>query len=123
MVAAATKGLMPELMQMRFVSDAGFTGIGSKISTIKDKHPPRTANHKTANKATTQGYILRMARVRKKKRREVNTTVAQKKTTTNLPSMIHIEFESIAEEKSEVGYAVASELTCKSYYHSRYSKP
>ena len=108
MVIATTKGLMLELKH-----NAGSTSSGAKISKIKAKHPPRTANHKPAKKATTHGYKIRTARVRKKKRREVNTTVAQKKTTANLLSMIHIELEN-TEEKSEVDYAVASELTGES---------
>ena len=105
MVAAATKGLMVEL-----IHDAGSTGSGSKISTIKAKHPPRTANHKIAKKATTHGYKIRTARVRKKKRREVNTTVEQKKTTANLLSTIHIELESIAEEKSEASRNITADI-------------
>jgi hypothetical protein len=80
MVAAATKGLMPELIQViGVVFDAGFICTGSKISTMKAKHPPtgRTASHEPAKKATTHGYVLNMARVRKKKRRDVITRVAQ----------------------------------------------
>ena len=42
-----------------------------------------------------------MARVRKKKRRDVNTTAVEKKMTTVLPSMRQIRGGSIAEEKLE----------------------
>ena len=75
---------------------------------MKAKHPPRTATHKPAKNATTHGYVLNTARVRKKKRRDVNTTVAEEKMTTNLSSMIQIESDdNNAEEKSEVGYKIA----------------
>ena len=75
-VAAVTKGVMPGLIHIgEFV--AGSTAGGSKIKAMKAKHPPRTASHKPAKKATTNGYVLNIARVRKKKRRDVKTTVAQ----------------------------------------------
>jgi hypothetical protein len=73
-IAAAKKELMPESRQTK---DAESTGVGSKILTMKAKHPPRTASHKPVKKATTHGYESNTARVRKKKRRDVNTTVAQ----------------------------------------------
>ena len=79
-IAAATKGLMLELIQMGvvFSSDLGsIIGSGSNISTMKAKHPPRTANHKPAKKAIIHGYVLNTARVRKKNRREVITRVEQ----------------------------------------------
>ena len=74
MVVTAAKRLMPDLIQ---IVDAEFTGTGSKISTMKAKHPPRIASHKPAKKATTHGFLLNMARVRKKKRRDVNARTAQ----------------------------------------------
>ena len=128
MIDAAIKGLVPLLIQNGILLDAGFTDTGKKISTMKAKHPPRTASHKPAKKATTHGYVLNTARVRKKKRRDVNTTVATEKQTTSLSSMTHMELDDnfIAEEKSEIGYEIAigkSELTCESCYHSRYSIP
>ena len=49
-VAAATKGLMPALIQ-----NGGSPGMGSNISTRKARHPPRTANHEHAKKAATRG--------------------------------------------------------------------
>ena len=72
MVTAARIGLMPGLIQ-----NGVFSGTGKKISTMKAKHPPRTASHKPAKKATTHVYVLNTARVRKKKRRDVDTIVAQ----------------------------------------------
>ena len=81
MVTAATKGLRPELKQIADVTAfdaAGSTGIGSKPSTIRAKHPPRTASHKAAKKAVSiHGSLLNTARVRKKKRKDVNTRTAQ----------------------------------------------
>ena len=75
-VAAATKRLMAELTQSGVVYDAGCTDIaGSKIKMMKAKHPPRTDIHKNAKKPITNGYVLNTARVRKKKRRDVNMTV------------------------------------------------
>ena len=77
---------------------------------MKAKDPPRTATHKTAKNATTHGYVLNTARVRKKKRRDVNETVAEEKVTTNLSSKTHVESDDDnAEKKSEVGYEVALE--------------
>ena len=76
-VAIAAKGLMPELRQIVVVFDTGFTGTGLKASTMKAKHPPRTASHKPAKKAITHGFLIKTARVRKKKRRDVNTRTAQ----------------------------------------------
>ena len=76
-IAAATKELMFVLIQIGVALDGEFTGTGSKISTMKAKHPPRTASHKPAKKATTHEYVLNTARVRKKKRRDVNTIAAQ----------------------------------------------
>ena len=76
------------------VFDAGFTDNSDddkKLSTMKAKHPPRTATHNPPKNAITHGYVLNTARVRKKKRREVNTIVAEEKMTTNLLSMTHIE--------------------------------
>lgn len=101
MVAAATKGLIFSLMQN--TACAFCAGFGaSKTSTIKAKDPPRTANHKTAKKATTDWFLSNMARVRKKKRRDVNTTAVEKKMTTVLPSMTQTGVGIIAEEKSEI---------------------
>ena len=72
---------------------------------MRAKDPPRTATHKPAKKAITRGYVLNTARVRKKKRRDVNTTVAEEKVTTNLSSMTHVESDdTIAEEESKVVY-------------------
>ena len=56
---------------------------------LDKKHPPRTDTHKPAKNATTDGYVLNTARVRKKKRRDVNTTLAEEKMITNLSSMTH----------------------------------
>ena len=92
MVATDTKGSIPGLIQIGEF-DAGSTCIGTKISTINATYPPRTANHKPAKNATTLGYALNTARVRKKKRRDVNTTAVQQKVTTSLSSMMHFEFE------------------------------
>ena len=119
MVATATKGSIPRLIQIGEF-DAGSSCIGSKISTIKATYPPRTASHKPAKKATTHGYALNTARVRKKKRRDVNTTAAQQKVTTSLSSMMHSEFElgSIAEKRSAVGYEIASENPSSLTYES-----
>ena len=74
-VDAATKGSMPGLIQSG-IPDAD-SGIGSYILTMRATHPPRTASHKPAKKATIHGYALNTARVRKKKRRDVNMTAAQ----------------------------------------------
>ena len=93
------------MIQFGVMFDAGFTRFGKKITTMKAKDPPRVATHKPAKNATTHGYVLNTARVRKKKRREVNMIVAEEKVITNLSSMIHIESDdNNAEEKSEVGY-------------------
>ena len=100
MIDAAIKGLVPSLVQIGVVFDAGFTDTGRKISTMKGKHPPRTPSHKPAKKTITHGYVLNTARVRKKKRRDVNTIVAEEKKTTSLSSMTHDELDdNIAEKK------------------------
>ena len=70
---------------------------------MKAKHPPRLATHKLPKNAITHGYVLKTARVRKKKRREVNMIVAEEKVTINLSRMIHVESDdNNAEEKPEV---------------------
>ena len=74
-VDAATKGSMPGLIHIGIFHSE--SGVGSNILTMKATHPPRTASHKPAKKATTHGCTLNTARVRKKKRREVNTTAEQ----------------------------------------------
>ena len=101
MVTVATKGLKPESRQSSIASESGFTINGSKASTMRAKHPPRTASHKPAKKAVTHGFLLNMARVRKKKRRDVNTRTAHKKTTTILSRRPHVEIESFAKEKNQ----------------------
>jgi hypothetical protein len=75
--AATVKDLTVATMQI--IEDVGtifVIGTGSKLSIKTDKHTPRTASHKHAKKATTHGYVLYTARVRKKKRRDVDVTVA-----------------------------------------------
>ena len=74
MVVAAIRELMSDLRQ---IFDAESTGTGIKTSTTKAKHTPRTASHKPAKKATTHGFLLNMARVRKKKRRDVNVRTTE----------------------------------------------
>ena len=101
MVDTATSLLMPG-----FIQNGGFPGIGSAILAMKAKFPPRTANHKPAKKATTHGYVLNMARVRKKKRRDVNMTVAEKKTASSLSNMTHNELENVAEENGGLSYVM-----------------
>ena len=98
MVTVATKGLKSETRQILVVLESGFTIIGSKASTMRAKHPPRTASHKPAKKAVIRGFLLNMARVRKKKRRDVNTRTVQKKTMTSLSMKSHFEIEDFAEE-------------------------
>ena len=98
MVAAATKGLMFSLIQNLNARVFG-TGFGaSKTSTMKAKHPPRTASHEHAKKVTIHLFLLNTARVRKKKRRDVNTTAAEKKMTTVLPSTLQVRVGSNAWE-------------------------
>jgi hypothetical protein len=77
MVAATKKGWTTELRQFAVVSVAGFNGTGIETSTMKAKHPPRTASHKPAKKATIHLLLLNTARVRRKKRRDVNTIAAE----------------------------------------------
>ena len=78
MVAANKKGWTTELRQFAVASSTvGFIGTGLKTSTMKDKHPPRTASHKPAKKAIIHGSLLNTARVRRKKRRDVNTIAAE----------------------------------------------
>lgn len=100
MVAAAAKGLMFSLIQNAWVFGVGLGA--SKTSTTKAKHPPRTASHKLAKKATIHRFPLNTTRVRKKKRRDVSTTAVEKKMTTVLPSMRQMRGGIIAEEKSEI---------------------
>ena len=71
MVAVAIKGLTPELRHVSVEFNVGSTRVEA---TMKVKDPPRTASHEHAKKATTHGFLLNAARMRKKKRREVNTT-------------------------------------------------
>ena len=106
MIDATIKGLVPLLIQIGILFDVGFTDTGRKILTMKAKHPPRTASHKPAKKATTHGYVLNTARVRKKKRRDVNTTVAPEKQATSLSSMTHVELDDNikSEEKNQRGW-------------------
>ena len=102
MVTAATKELKPESRQILIVLESAFTTIGSKASTMRAKHPPRTASHKPAKNAVTHGFPLNMARVRKKKRRDVNTRTAHKKTTTSLSMKSHVKTEDFAEENQRL---------------------
>ena len=111
------------MIQIEVVFDAGFTDSGKKISTMKAKHPPRTATHKAAKNAITHGNVLNTARVRKKNRRDVNTIVAEEKMITNLSSMTHIESDDKnAEEKSEVGYEIVLENLNMSLHESPVTK-
>ena len=104
MVAAATKGLMFSLIQNEWAFGAGLGA--SNTSITKAKHPPRTASHKPAKKATIHWFLLNTARVRKKKRRDVNVTAVEKKMTTVLPSVRQMRGGIIAgEKKSQIfGY-------------------
>ena len=70
---------------------------------MKAKHPPRTASHKPAKIAVAHAFLLNAARVRKKKRRDVDTRTAQKKTIASLLRMTHVDFEVAAEKKLKVG--------------------
>ena len=101
MVTVAAKGLMPESIQSWGVFVTVFTGTGVKTSTMRAIHPPRTASHKNAKKVVTHGFLLNTARVRKRKRRDVNTRTTQKKTTASLLSMTHAELEIGAERRSD----------------------
>ena len=65
---------------------------------MKAKHPPRTASQKPAKKAIIHRLLLNMARVRMKKRRDVDAITEQKRTTTVLPSLMHAKPECIADE-------------------------
>ena len=77
MVVNAIKGPMPELRQTPVVFAAEVAGIGLKTSAMRAKHEPRTACHKAAKKAVTHEFLVNTARVRKKKRRDVNTRTPQ----------------------------------------------
>ena len=50
------------------------------IPTSVVRHPAGTANHKPPKKAIAHGFILNMARTRKKKRRDVNGMAMQNST-------------------------------------------
>ena len=69
---------------------------------LKPSIRPEQPATRLQKNATTHGHVLNTARVRKKKRRDVNTIAAQSKTTTSLLSMTHVELGDIAEENSEV---------------------
>ena len=77
MVVNAIKGPMPGLRQTAVDFAAEVTVIGLKTSLMRAKHEPRTASHKAAKKAVTHGFLVNTARVRRKKRRDVNTRTPQ----------------------------------------------
>ena len=70
--------------------------------TIKANDPPRTASHEQAKKATTHGFLLNTARVRRKKRRDVNTTTAQSRIISRISSLIHVGFDRTEENQKLV---------------------
>ena len=96
-VITATSLLIPG-----FTQNNGFPDIGSKILTRKAKYPPKTASNKPTKKAIAHGYVLNTARVRKKKRRDVNMTVAEKRKAVSLSDMTQTEVETVAEENERV---------------------
>ena len=74
MVNVVIKGLTTLLRQ---VALEFFEGSIRSPPTMKAKEPPRTASHEQAKKATTHGFLSNTARMRRKKRRDVNTITVQ----------------------------------------------
>ena len=74
MVDAVRKGLTSLLRQVAL--EFNEVSICTPL-TMKDKELPRIASHEQAKKATTHGFLSNTARMRRKKRRDVNTITVQ----------------------------------------------
>ena len=85
MAAAAIRGLTCPAAQYLV------GGICTALAPQKNiKLPARTASHELVKKAIIHGSLLNIARSRKKKSRDVDVIVAEKKTSKNLPSTLHV---------------------------------
>jgi hypothetical protein len=85
MAAVVTKGFTDPSIQ--YLVDPMFTPL-TPMMTVK--HAPTTASHKIAKNATIHGFLSNTARVRKKKRRDVDVTAKKKRMPTLLSSWEHL---------------------------------
>ena len=85
MVAVVTKGLTVPSMQ--YLVGPIFT---PSTPTMTVTHAATTASHKPAKKVTIHGFLSNTARVRKKKRRDVDVTERKKRTPKLFSSLKHV---------------------------------
>jgi hypothetical protein len=95
MVAVVTKGFTDPSIQ--YLVDPMFTPV---TPTITVKHAATTASHKIAKNATIHGFLSNTARVRKKKRRDVDVTEKKKRMAKLFSSWEHL-LTGAAEGESE----------------------